>query len=167
MRNQRAMLPGLVMLSLCLGHGLAGGQDLLPNLKTATTAKVGAVLSALYEEYTSHERRGDGTAFKSENALIRIVEDRVVIDAVASGETSVLRADLEALGMQKAASFGRMVSGQLPIGAIADVNALDSLHSARYAGAATQGLTQGLTQVLEGQGTLRPRVNAAGDQSHK
>jgi hypothetical protein len=66
----------------------------------------------LYEEYASHERHGDGTVFESENDLIRIVEDRVVVDAVASGETSVLRADLEALGMQKAASFGRIVSGQ-------------------------------------------------------
>jgi len=158
MRSQRAVLPGLVMLSLFLGHGLAGGQD-LPDLKTATTAKVGAVLSALYEDYTSHERQGDGTAFESENALIRMVEDRVVIDAVASGETSVLRADLEALGMQKAASFGRMVSGQLPVGAIADINALDSLHSARYAGATTQGPQR--------PGTLRPRAGAADDPAHE
>ena len=129
MPNHRAMLSGLVMLALVLAQGLAGGQD-LPDRKTATTTKVGVVLSVLHEEYTSHQRLGDGTDFESENPLIRIVEDRVVIDAVASGDTAALRADLEALGMQHAASFGRMVSGQLPVRAIADADALDSLQFA-------------------------------------
>ena len=137
MPNHRAMLSGLVMLALVLAQGLAGGQD-LPDRKTATTTKVGVVLSVLHEEYTSHQRLGDGTDFESENPLIRIVEDRVVIDAVASGDTAALRADLEALGMQHAASFGRMVSGQLPVRAIADADALDSLQFARPAGAATR-----------------------------
>ena len=137
MRNQRAMLPGIVMLSLFLAQGVAGGQE-LPGLKIATATKVGTVLSALHEDYTSHQSQGDGTNFESENPLVRIVEDRVVIDAVASGDASVLRADLEALGMQKASGFGRMVSGQLPIRAIADADALDSLQFARPAGAATR-----------------------------
>ena len=135
MRNRPAMRPGLVLLSFFVAQGLAGGQD-LRDIKTAT--KVGAVLTALHEQYTSHESQGGTTDFESENPLIRIVEGRVLIDAVASGDTGVLRADLEALGMQKAASFGRVVSGQLPIGAIADVDALDSLQFARPAGAATQ-----------------------------
>ena len=62
---------------------------------------------------------------------------RVVIDAVASGDTDTLRQDLEALGMKKAASFGRMVSGQLPIGAIREANTLESLQFARPASPAT------------------------------
>ena len=92
----------------------------------------------MYEGYTAHERQGDNTAFAPSNPIFRLVEDRVLIDAVASGETEALRTDLEALGLQKAASFGRMVSGQLPIRAIADVNALQSLQFARPAGAATE-----------------------------
>lgn len=137
MRNQRAILSGLVVLGLLLGPGVAGSQD-LNAFKKATTAKVGAVLSALYEAYASHASKGDRTDFTFDNPLVRIVEDRVVIDAVASGETRVLQSDLEALGMQKAAAVGRMVSGQLPIKAIAAANALDSLHSARPAGAVTR-----------------------------
>lgn len=54
MRNQRAMLPGIVMLSLFLAQGVAGGQE-LPGLKIATATKVGTVLSALHEDYTSHQ----------------------------------------------------------------------------------------------------------------
>ena len=150
MRNQRATLAGIVTLSLFLSQGVAGGQD-LPDLKIATASKVGVVLSALHEDYISHQRQGDGTEFESERPSVRIAEDRVVIDAVASGNASVLLADLEALGMEKASSFGRMVSGQLPIRAIADANALDSLQFARPAGAATRDPV--------GPATPRPRAS--------
>jgi hypothetical protein len=112
---------------------------------------VGAILSALHEAYTSHQRQGGGTDFKSEHPSVRIAEDRVVIDAVASGDSSVLLADLEALGLEKVSSFGRMVSGQLPIRAIADANALDSLQFARPAGAATRDSA--------GPATPRPRAS--------
>jgi len=137
MRNQPTMQPVLVVL-LFLAQGLVGGQE-QRDVKTATMTKVGAVLSAVYEEYRVQESQGGATDFESENPLIRITEGRVIIDAVASGDTAVPRADLEALGMQQAASFGRMVSGQLPVAAIADVDVLDSLQFARPAAAAPRG----------------------------
>lgn len=137
------MLCGLVALLLLVASG-ACGQD-VPDSAAPAPSKVGTVLSALYEELAAHERQGDTTAFAPSGPMIRVIEDRVFIDAVASGETDVLRMDLEALGMQKAASFGRMVSGQLPIRAIADVNALESLQFARPAGAATGDVRSGTT----------------------
>ena len=63
----------------------------------------------------------------------------VVIDAVASGEAKDLLADLEALGLQKGATFGPVVSGQLPIEAMSDLGSLESLKSARPAYANTHG----------------------------
>lgn len=123
------------MLSILLA-AVAGGQE-SPGTDAAAPSKVGAVLSALFDDFQSHERLADGTVFASPGPMLRLVEDRVVIDAVASGETDALRTDLEALGMQKVASFGRMVSGQLPIRAINDANALESLQFARPAAAAT------------------------------
>ena len=135
MCNSPVVRLGLMLLVVCGAQGLVGGQD-LGDTKTVTMAKVGAVLSAVYEEYRVQESQGGATDFESENPLIRITEGRVIIDAVASGETAVLRADLEALGMRDAASFGRMVSGQLPVKAIAEVDALDSLQFARLAAAA-------------------------------
>ena len=137
MRIRLAIRLGLVLLVCCLAQGVVAGQDPL-DIKKASSSKVGAVLSALSDEYLAHERSGDTTNFESENSSIRIVEGRVVIDAVASGETAVLRADLEALGLLKAASFGRMVSGELPLEAIADAAALESLQFARPAGAVTR-----------------------------
>ena len=133
MRTPRGVFFGLLALSL-FPETLAAGQG-MPDGEAAAASKVGTVLSSLYEAYRSHERLGDGTVFVSKDPMFRIVEDRVVIDAVASGETDALRGDLDVLGMQEAASFGRVVSGQLPIRAIADVNALESLQFARPAGA--------------------------------
>ena len=62
---------------------------------------------------------------------MQISQDLVVIDAIASGGVEELRSDLEDLGMQNIAVFGRIVSGRLPIGAIDDLAELDSLKFAK------------------------------------
>jgi hypothetical protein len=66
------------------------------------------------------------------------IDDRVVVDAVASGDVNALKADLVSLGMQQAVAFGRIVSGQLPISAIPAMAALPSLNFARAAAASMQ-----------------------------
>jgi hypothetical protein len=71
------------------------------------------------------------------NPLLRVSKGQVVIDAVASGDVHALRADLEALGMQGAVAFGRIVSGWVPISAIEGMAALASLQFARSASATT------------------------------
>ncbi len=68
---------------------------------------------------------------------MRIIDGRVVIDAVASADVSALQADLEALGMHGAVAAGRIVSGQLPIFAIDALAALASLQFVRPAYAST------------------------------
>src|SRR5207253_5196934 len=73
-------------------------------------------LVAVFDAYTAASRRG--AVFTPQNLLLQIVDDRVAVDAVASGSTSALKADLEALGMREAAAAGHIVSGQLPIAAI-------------------------------------------------
>src|SRR5262245_59820719 len=82
------------------------------------TSKVTQELSALSEEYSAYLASGRSGMFKPKNPLVRVIDDRVVIDAVASGDVNVLKSDLESLGMQEAVAFGRIVSGQLPISAI-------------------------------------------------
>jgi hypothetical protein len=95
--------------------------------------KVGPELIGLYEEYSSYIASGKYGVFKPKNALIRIIDDRVIVDAVASGDANVLKADLEALGMKQAVVSGRVVSGQLPMLAIQSMAKLSSLNSARGA----------------------------------
>ena len=107
--------------------------------KGGRMSKVAPELITLHDEYSSYLGSGKSGAFKSTNSLVQVIDDRVVIDAVASGDASVLKADLESLGTQHAVAFGRVVSGQLPILAIAPMATLPSLNFARAASAVLQG----------------------------
>jgi hypothetical protein len=93
-------------------------------------AKVSHDLAVVYDELESYLAQGGGAAFTPSNPLLRVQEGQVSIDAVASDDVHTLQADLEALGMQGAVAFGRIVSGQLPLAAI---NALATLASLQFA----------------------------------
>jgi len=101
-------------------------------------SKVTNELAALYEEYSAYVASGRGGGFKPNDPPVRVIDDRVVIDAVASSDVNVLKSDLMSLGMQEAVAFGRIVSGQLPIFAIPALATLPSLNFARAASAALQ-----------------------------
>ena len=127
-----AVLGFSLLIPAGAGPAQAGGG------KDGPMAKVSRDLAVLYDEYVSYVERGSGETFKPSNPLLRVIDERVVIDAVASRDTGALQSDLEDLGMKKAAAFGRMVSGQLPVHAIDDIAALDSLKFARPAYASTR-----------------------------
>ncbi len=112
--------------------------------KGGPMGKVSNDLTILYDEYVSYLEQGSDETFKPSNPLLRVIEDRVVIDAVASGDAGTLQSDLEALGMPKVAAFGRMVSGQIPIRAIKGMAGLESLKFARPVYAATRRGSIGL-----------------------
>jgi hypothetical protein len=127
-------------LGLVLGLNLGGalGHSFACATKPDGPAKVSPALLALHDAYREAQR--SGTSFRADNPLVRIVDDRVVIDAAASGEARVLEADLIRLGLRRVAVFGRLVSGELPIAAIP---ALDSLSSLAFARESTAGLRRG------------------------
>jgi hypothetical protein len=129
-----------LMLSVVIGavFGLAVGRAPADTGKDGPLAKVDPYLTVLYHEYVSSLAQHGGAAFTPSNPPLRVGEGRVVVDAVASGDVRALQADLEALGLQGAVAVGRLVSGHLPIAAIADVAALASLQFARPAYAATR-----------------------------
>ena len=107
--------------------------------KTKALSKVGPELAGLYDEYSAALASGKTAGFRSANPLVRVIEDRVLIDAVASDDVNVLKTELCSLGMQQAVAFGHIVSGQLPITAIPSLAALSSLNFARAASAMPQG----------------------------
>lgn len=64
--------------------------------------KAGGALLALFQEYQEYvEREGTSDGFEPSNPLIRLVEDRVIIEAVANGNADDLDADLKGLGLGK------------------------------------------------------------------
>jgi hypothetical protein len=107
--------------------------------KTGQMPKVAPELVALYDEYSSYLTSHSARPFKPADPLVRVIDSRVVVDAVASGDVNVLKSDLVSLGMQEAVAFGRIVSGQLPISALPAMAALSSLNFARAASGITQG----------------------------
>jgi len=100
-------------------------------------AKIGPELQALYAAYRA--ARESGQSLVLPDRTIRVVEDRVIIDAVASGSVEDLKVSLVALGMRGAVTAGRIVSGQLPIAEIPAMAALPSLTFARAARSTTRG----------------------------
>jgi hypothetical protein len=126
-----------ILVAGLLAVGLVGGRARAEISKGEAMAKVSPDLAVVYDEYRSYQAQGGGGVFTPRNPLMRVIDGRVVIDAVASADVSALQVDLEALGMQGAVAFGRLVSGQLPIAAIADMAALASLQFARPAYATT------------------------------
>ncbi len=126
----------MIGLSLVMLFALASSCTGAQGGRREGLEKVSPDLVALFDAYTSASR--SGTMVIPQNPLLQIVDDRVVVDAVASGSTSVLQADLEALGMREAVAAGRIVSGQLPIAAIAATAALMSLQFIRPAYSITQ-----------------------------
>jgi subtilisin family serine protease len=131
--------------------GSASAQSGKPGL----LAKLPHSLISLQQEHTAHLAQGAGVPFRSKDPLIRLVDDHVVVDAVASIDVDALKADLEILGMQSAVAFGRIVSGQLPISSIAAAGSLASLQFAHPAVAVTNAGT------VTSQGDLAMRSNVA------
>ena len=106
--------------------------------KLGPMAKLTPSLVLLHEQHVAQLRQRSAAPFSSDDPLVTMVNDRVVVDAVASGDVNVLKSELEALGMQQAVAFGRIVSGQLPISAIPAAAGLASLRFAQSAAAMTQ-----------------------------
>ena len=100
-------------------------------------SKVGPELRSLYDAYRASQQ--SGAPFVSTDPLIPVADGRVTIDAVASGDVESLKNDLIALGLEHAASAGRIVSGRFPVAAIAAMAALPSLRFVRAAIAIHQG----------------------------
>ena len=140
--TKRAVCLGLLAF-LLLGANFGGraqSKDQPVSLKMTNKDpmfKIGSELSALKREFEVRQRsRTDATAeFKPQNSLIQTRPGGyVVVEAVAEGpRVHQLLADLKALGMVKTTTFGRMVSGQVPVAALDKMARLKSLRFAQPA----------------------------------
>ena len=129
------------MVLLIASFVLAAGIGPVALDKDGAMEKVSPELRSLYDAYLAAQRRG--IPFTVNDPLVRIVGDRVIVDAAAAGSVAALETDLRALGMREAVSAGRIVSGQLPITAIATLGSLQSLRFVRAAASRTHGGTEG------------------------
>lgn len=123
------------MILSCLPiFGIEAGE--LYQQKQKPETKITLELAQLYDEYKSYKARKDSSSsaaqiFSSTSALITVIDERVAIEAIANDNVDLLRTDLQALGLENASVYGRMVSGLLPVSAIDDLRRLESLRFAR------------------------------------
>jgi hypothetical protein len=99
--------------------------------KNARSGKLTPALINLQEQHSARAEQRTAAPLRAPNRLVRLAEDRVVIKAVAEDDAETLKADLEALGMQHAVVYGRIVSGELPVSSIGIAGDLRSLRFAR------------------------------------
>ena len=130
--SARRLAAGLIIL-LMTAPGVAMAQEDKP------AGPVNQDLLDLLDEYNAFRDAYPDSAFVPANSLLRIRDDRVLVDATASGDGEALRAELEALGLENGAVFGLVVSGWLPISAIAELANLQHLHAIRPAYLTTIG----------------------------
>ena len=103
--------------------------------KDPIASKLGSELALLYKEYTSSQlnlfsKVGNS---QSRNSIMRVIDDRVVVDFIAAEDVDTLLANLQNLGLKQSSVNGRYVSGMLPIAAIGSAAALDNLKVGRPA----------------------------------
>ncbi len=118
----------ILIALLALGWGAAFADP-----KGESNPKVNPALIALHAEHAAHAAEQNRFPFAPRNRLLRVVDEQVVIDAVAEGDVAALRAALSSLGMRNMAAFGRVISGQLAISAIPALAGIASLRFARPA----------------------------------
>ncbi len=97
-------------------------------------SKVSNVLWGLYQEHQQVPGQKAWTIYAQEKgydqALI-LSDEKVVIEAVAEQDAQALKTNLEAIGLENGAAFGRMVSGLLPISQVAKLSGLKNLRTVR------------------------------------
>jgi hypothetical protein len=108
----------------------------VPSLKASTKLTLGlGTLSAEYQAYLQSAAGGTApiASFQSRATMVPVADDSVVIDAVATDDPQVLKADLEALGATVTAVAGRVVSARVHLSLLPALEGIDSLKFARPA----------------------------------
>ena len=117
------------ILMLLLEFGCFQGSDITKD----NQGLVSQNLIEIQKSYEAHIQAASPKTYKAPSKHIRLSDGRVLIDAVANNDAKELLAELKKLGLQKGATFGRKVSGLLPIQAIDDLENLKTLKFVRPA----------------------------------
>ena len=105
----------------------------LPAVQDVGWRRVGPELTAIHEDYQDYLASNVPVPFRPEHPAVRVIDDRVIIDAVADGDADALVAELKALGAVRVSRFKHMVSARFPLAAIPQLGNVTSLRLARPA----------------------------------
>ena len=101
-------------------------------------SRLGTDLRVLFEQEQAGaapgfaiRQQGETPVSPSANSLLRITDDKILVDITATGDVDDLRHELEDLGMEDIATYGSLISGHLPISSIGSLDSLSGLGFAR------------------------------------
>jgi len=126
------LLAGMVMMTASVAAGLEVRlPDTHPGIHTlkpgGALAKLDGSLGKLYLQFVEHQRTAPTTPFRPRDGFLRVAKGRVLVDARATGDATLLLSDLRRLGLDKGSQFRDVVSGWLPIGVLHRAAELDSV----------------------------------------
>ncbi len=139
--------PAFSDIQVAIPQGVDGGSATTQDVgspepvqrKDPERTKVTRGIRLLYEEHQAYlQAKADGQPvgeFLSEQSMAMLDGESVVVDASASGDPQALAAKFESLGMDPVYTFGRMVSGVIPITALPEAEALSELKFMRLSAA--------------------------------
>jgi hypothetical protein len=127
------------------------------DLPAKSSGKVDPALVELKSEFEQGARLKSGrSGFESDNPLLQIVDGRIVVDIVSqTTDVEGLKKTLEAAGMKVTGTFGRVISGILPIESIDKLNTIATL---RYAKPALKPSTNVGIVTSQGDSAMRSSV---------
>jgi len=129
-------------------------------LLATSSGALAKISTSLALTFAEHQRSSSPDLAASDD-FIQVADGLVVIDAVAAGQVDVLLSDLESLGLVDGATYGSYVSGRLPVEAVADMAALDSLQSASAAMSPWTNGRKGRRKSVISQGDDAMRADVA------
>lgn len=176
-KRKGAVAIGLALASFSLlpAAALAGGLQ-IPELNSQPQAspiqagpsfaspKAGLGLDTVYSEFQQYKASALAGPFRLQRTMAQItLDNRVVIDAVASGDPQVLKSQLESLGATVGGIAGKLVSAQISIDQIPALTALTELQFARPAMAITRtGLVTSQGDHAMGSDSARTTYSVTG-----
>jgi subtilisin family serine protease len=102
-------------------------------MKQGTSSRLSGALVRLRQAAPAGTAKQRSLAARAgRNPLMKVVDGSILIDAIAKpGQAQALRTELVSRGLQHGTVFGNVVSGRLPVSALADLAATSSLQFAR------------------------------------
>jgi PKD repeat protein len=97
--------------------------------RAGAMSRVGFRLARVFNEYKAHAANQANEAFMPRDRFLQYSKGRVQVDARAIDDGATLLHDLQQLGMRNGSRYGAAVSGLLPVAAVRQAAALDSLRS--------------------------------------
>lgn len=129
----------IVLLALIACSCAAGDNPLDAHEEMKKTGKIDSALIELHEQFRHYsENTRESGQFKATDPRLRIVDEYVLIDAIALDSAAALEESLRSLGAKNLSSHGHIVSCYFPIRRITKLAVVDSLRFVRPAYAVTR-----------------------------